>query len=219
MPPVTVFRIRLERAVPARMADIGGTHGNAAAARLGDKLGGRIEPHRLGVQQRADKDIGIMLLDPGRDIDKQGKAGRVRLRKAVGAEPLDLAKAPFGEFRLIAARDHAGDHLVVEFRHIAMFLEGRHGAAQLIGLASGKAGTDNGDLHRLFLKQRHAKGSFKYPAERVRRVAHFFQASAAAQIGVHHVALDRARANDCHLHHKVVEAARLKTRQHRHLRP
>ena len=58
------------------MADIGRTHGDAAAARLGDELRGGIEPHRLGVQQRADKDIGIMPLDPGRDIDKQREARR-----------------------------------------------------------------------------------------------------------------------------------------------
>ena len=141
------------------MADIGGTHGDAAAAGLGDKLRGRIEPHRLGVQKGADEDIGIMPLDPGRDIDKQGKAGGMRFRKAIGAEPLDLTETPFGKVRLIAPRDHAADHLVVEFCDIAMFLEGRHGAAQLVGLVSGKACADNGDLHRLFLEQRHAKGA------------------------------------------------------------
>ena len=36
-------------------------------------------------------------------------------------------------------------------------LEGRHGAAQLVGLAGCEAGADDGDLHRLFLEQRHAE--------------------------------------------------------------
>ena len=41
---------------------------------------------------------------------------------------------------------------------------------------------------------------------------------APAQVGVHHVALDRARAHDRHLDDEIVEAARLEARQHRHLR-
>jgi hypothetical protein len=41
---------------------------------------------------------------------------------------------------------------------------------------------------------------------------------AAAQIGMHHVALDRPRAHDRDFNHKVVEAFRLEPRQHRHLR-
>ena len=44
-------------------------------------------------------------------------------------------------------------------------------------------------------------------------------AVAAAQIGVDHVALDRAGADDRDLDHQIVEGARLEPRQHRHLRP
>ena len=44
-------------------------------------------------------------------------------------------------------------------------------------------------------------------------------AAAAAQIGMHHVALDRAGPHDRHLDDEVVEAARLQPRQHVHLRP
>jgi len=39
----------------------------------------------------------------------------------------------------------------------AGFAEGRHGAAQLVGLGWGEAGGDDGDVHRLFLEQRHAQ--------------------------------------------------------------
>jgi hypothetical protein len=41
----------------------------------------------------------------------------------------------------------------------------------------------------------------------------------AAQIGMHHVALDRPRADDRHLDDEIVEAARFEPRQHGHLRP
>ena len=46
----------------------------------------------------------------------------------------------------------------------------------------------------------------------------FVDAFAAAQIGMHHVALDRPGAHDRHLDHQIVEAARFQTRQHGHLR-
>ena len=40
---------------------------------------------------------------------------------------------------------------------------------------------------------------------------------APAQIGVHHVALDRPRPDDRHLDHEIIEFARAQPRQHRHL--
>jgi hypothetical protein len=40
----------------------------------------------------------------------------------------------------------------------------------------------------------------------------------AAQIGMHHVALDRARPHDRDFDDEIVEFLRLQTRQHRHLR-
>jgi hypothetical protein len=44
-------------------------------------------------------------------------------------------------------------------------------------------------------------------------------ALAAAQIGVDHVALDRAGAHDRHLDDEIVEAGGFQPRQHVHLRP
>ena len=43
--------------------------------------------------------------------------------------------------------------------------EGRHGAAQLVCFRWGEICGDNGDLHRLFLKQGHAMGFFQHFAE------------------------------------------------------
>ena len=51
------------------------------------------------------------------------------------------------------------------------------------------------------------------------RVVGRLDAVAAAEIGMHHVALDRARPDDRHLDDEVVEFPRLEARQHRHLRP
>ena len=54
--------------------------------------------------------------------------------EAIAAEALDLAEAALGEVAFIAARDHAFDHLGLERLHGAEVAEGRHGAAQLVGL-------------------------------------------------------------------------------------
>ena len=48
--------------------------------------------------------------------------------------------------------------------------EGRHGAAQLVGLGRGEAGADDGDLHRLLLEQRHAQGLAQHLAQLLRGV-------------------------------------------------
>ncbi len=53
---------------------------------------------------------------------------------------------------------------------------------------------------------------------RWRRIADRFDALAAAEIGVDHVALDRAGANDRDLDDEVIEFFGLEARQHRHLR-
>ncbi len=46
-----------------------------------------------------------------------------------------------------------------------------------------------------------------------------FLARAAAQVGMHHAALDRPRPHDRDLDHQIVEFLRLQARQHAHLRP
>ena len=90
--------------------------------------------------------------------------------------------------------------------------------AQLVGLAGREAGADDRDPHRLLLEQRHAEGLAEHLLQLGLGIDDGLQPFAPAQIGMHHVALDRARPDDRHLDHQVVEGARLDPRQHRHLR-
>ena len=99
--------------------------------------------------------------------------------------------------------------------------------AQLVGLGAGELGRHHGDAHGLLLEQRHAHGLAEHLAQLVlgavigvrRGELDRLLAVAAAQIGMHHVALDGAGAHDGHLDDEIVEAARLQPRQHVHLRP
>ena len=155
-----------------------------------------------------------------------GKARRVAFGKAVIAKPLDLVEAPFGEILRIAARGHAADHLVLERADRAAPPERRHGAAQFVRLVAGELRGHHGKAHGLFLEQRHAHGLAEHlmqfvprPVVRMGRGERdLLLAGAAAQIRMHHVALDRARAHDSDLDDEVVETARLEARQHVHLR-
>ena len=105
-----------------------------------------------------------------------------------------------------------------KLRDAAGVLEGRHGAAELVGLAGREAGAFDRDLHRLFLKQRHAERLAEHLLKLGRGIVDRLLAFAPAQIGMHHVALDRTGPDDRHLDDEIVEGARLEPRQHRHLR-
>src|SRR5690348_10727042 len=155
-----------------------------------------------------------------------GKAPRMAFRKAVRAETFDLVKAALSEILRIAARDHAVHHLVPEAVDGTDIAEGRHGPAQSIGFIRCEAGSDDRELHRLFLEERYAhrlaQNLFEFVGRAVfrrwRRKVYRLYARTPAQIGMHHVALDRTGPHDRHLNDEVVEFSRTKTRQHVHLR-
>ena len=97
--------------------------------------------------------------------------------------------------------------------------ERRHGAPELVRLAGREAGALDGDPHRLFLEQGHAQGLSEHLLQFGFRIVHGLLSLPAAEIGMDHVALDRAGANDRDLDDQVVEGARLDPREHGHLRP
>ena len=143
--------------VPVRMIDIDRAHLDAVLAHVAHDLRRRVESHRLRVEQGRGEHVRITALEPGRGIDEQREARGMAFREAVFAEALDLAEAALGEVARIVPCDHAFDHLGLERADGAGALEGRHGAAQLVGLARREAAGDDGDLHRLLLEQRHAE--------------------------------------------------------------
>ena len=210
-------RARLERGVPVGMIDIDRPHFDAVFAQIAHDLRRRVESHWLRVEQRSREDVRIAALQPGRGVNQEREACGVAFREAVFAEALDLAETALGEIARIVSCDHSLDHLDPEIADGAGALEGRHGAAQLVRFARRETAGDDGDLHRLFLEQRHAERPFEDGFELLRRISNRLDALPAAQIRMHHVALDRPRPHDRDFDHEVVEFLRLETRQHRHL--
>ena len=156
-----------------------------------------------------------------------GKARGMALREAIFAEALDLVEAALGKAALITALDHAGDHLLLEPPDGAAPLEGRHRLAQLVELARREIRRHHGKLHRLLLEQRHPLGLAEHRIELVavaegrvgRGIVLRLQPLSAPEIGMDHVALDRAGADDRHLDHQVVKRLGPEPWQHVHLRP
>ena len=201
------------------MVDIDRTHLHPVLARIAHDLGGSVEAHGLAVQKSAGEDIRVMVLQPRGNVDQEGEAGRVALRKAVVAEPLDLLETAFGEVPLVPPPHHPLHELVAEAVNGAVVAEAGHGPAQLVRLGRAEPGPDDGDLHRLLLEEGHAQGLSQHLAQFLGRIPHRLHAPAPAQIGVNHVALDRPRTHDRHLDHQIVESGRLQPGQHRHLGP
>ncbi len=186
-------------------------------ARVADDLRRGVEAHGLAVEQRRGEDVGMDAFDPSGDVDQEREARRMRQREAVIAEALDLVEAAAREIGAVAVGAHAGDEFFLENVDIAVAAKGGHGAAQAIRLAAGEASADHGDLHRLLLEERHAQRALQHLFE-ARRIIVLLQPHAAAQIGMHHVALDRTGPDDRHFDDEVEERPGLEAWQHAHLR-
>src|SRR6185437_167717 len=121
-------------------------------------LCGRIEAHRLRIEQRAREHRRMMAFDPRRDVDKMRKTRRMAFGESVAAEAFDLPEAAFGEILFVTTAYHAVDHLLAELVDGSDMAERRHCAAQAIGFLRRELCRHNGKLHGLFLEQRHALG-------------------------------------------------------------
>ena len=184
-------------------------HFNSVIARVAHQLRRRVETHGLAVDERAGESRGLMTLEPRGAVHQQRETRGVRLGKAVFAEALDLAEDLARETFVVTARAHAVDEPLLEMPEAAAPLPGRHAPAQLIGLAGREARRDDGELHHLFLEDRHAQRARQHALHGVARIRDRLEPLPPAQIGMHHAALDGPRAHDGHLDDQVVELARL----------
>ena len=141
----------------------------------------------------------------------------MRFRKTVLAEAFNLFEDALGELEVVAPGEHAVDEFALEVLEAAVALPGGHGAPQLIGFPGAEAGRDHGQFYDLFLKDRHPQRAFQDLAYPVARVGDLLQPLAAAQIRMHHVALNGPRSDDGYLDDEIVEMPGLQTRQHGHL--
>jgi hypothetical protein len=113
---------------------------------------------------------------------------------------------------------HAVDHALADAFHFFAAALVAHRLAQKIRLARREVGRDDRDLHPLFLEERNAERALEHGLEHRVRIGDGLFAVLAAQVWMDHLALDRARANECDFHHEIVKTARLEAGQGVHLR-
>ena len=200
--------------------DVDLAHRDAVVARIAEDLRGRIEPHRLAVQERRGECGRVVPLEPGARIDEQRETRRMRLGKPVAGEPLDLLEHLQCELARIPTRDHAALEGLAELRDpVSLPLPGGDGTTEFVGLSGREPGGHHGERHRLLLEQRYAERLAQHLANRVIGIRDGLLAASPTQVWVDHVSLDRSRPHDRNLDHQVVEAPWAQPRKHRHLRP
>ncbi len=177
----------------------------------------RPEAHRLGVDQRRAERRRFVVLDPRRGVHEVGERHAVALGEAVVRERLHLRVDLVGDVAGDAALGHAGVEPLAQALHPLHRALRAHRLTQLVGLGRREAGHVDRHLHQLLLEQRHAERLAERVLEQRVEVGDRLLAVAAADVGVHRAALDRARPDQRHLDHEVVEAARLEARQRGHL--
>src|SRR4029077_1333854 len=139
-------------------------------------------------------------------------------RETVFPEAKHLLVDPLREFLRIALGTHALEQPLAKRVESPAPLPGAHRTAQRIRLPRRETRGDDRDLHHLLLEDRHAERAMQYCAHLLPGILHRLRAGAAAQIRMHHVALDGTGAHDRDLDHEIVVTARLEARQHGHLR-
>ena len=194
------------------MHDVHGQGRHAVAGGVLDEGGGAVEAEREGVEHAGEEGLRVVGAEVRGGVGDQRERRGVGFGEAVERERGDAADDLVLGVAVDVALGHAGAQALLDLRHPLDRALEAHRAAQLLGLAAGEAG----DLHRhpqqLLLEDRHAEGAAQDRLERRVRVLDRLAAGAAVQVRVHHLADDRARADDRDLDDEVVEGARLHPR-------
>jgi len=107
-----------------------------------------------------------------------------------------LIENTLGEFFAVATFEHAVNQLRFKVIESAAFLPGGHSAPKLISLSGTEACGHHGQLDHLFLKNRDTQGALQHAANAGACITDRFQPLTSAQIWMHHVPLNRSRADD-----------------------
>ena len=139
-------------------------------------------------------------------------------RKAVFAKSQNLLIDAFCKVLSVTPFTHALYQSFLIMTESAVTLPGCHVPPQAVGLAGRESRCHHGELDDLLLKDRDAQGSFQHFPDRLTGVGHRLFAVTSPEIRMHHIALDRPRADNSHLNDQVIKAARPQAGQHGHLR-
>src|SRR6185312_9837529 len=217
------YGVPLDPARRGAQIDIRRQHFDPAALGVPHKARRRIEAHRLGVQERAEKLAGVVVAEPGRLVCEQREGGRVRLGEAERRETVDLREDELRDLlRHPVLRRPREEALAVGLDRVLAPLAA-HRPAQPLRLPYGEPRERHRDLEHLLLEDDRAERLLEALREErmvmrddVARI--LAPALPAFDVRVHGLPLDRPRADERHLHGEVVEVLRLRSQKALHLR-
>ena len=97
----------LEDVQPVGAVDVDLEHLDAMLLGVANDLGRGVKAHRLAVEEGAGEDVGVVALQPARDVDEKRERGGVAFGEAVFAKALDLLEAALGKLLVVAVLRHA----------------------------------------------------------------------------------------------------------------
>jgi hypothetical protein len=110
-----------------------------APLRLVGERVGRVEAHRLLVQERAEELGPVVDPQPGRLVGEQAEGGGVRLGEAEAGEADHLLEDVLRDLGLDAVPGRAREEAILVGHHRRLGALAAHRASQALGLAGGEA--------------------------------------------------------------------------------
>src|SRR5690606_18389161 len=181
--------------IPVRFIDIYRPDFHTVLSRVNDNLCRLIKSHRKAVQQGARKHIGIITLEPGRNINQKCKAHGMTFRKSITPKSFQLPEYPFRIVATVPVSCHSLDQLIPEVRYLSIYLKGCHAPSQLVRFSRRKTSGNDGNLHGLLLEQRYPQGATKNILKFFGGILHGLLTVTSTQVWVHHIALDGSRSD------------------------
>ena len=102
-------RWSLQRAPGVAQVDVGRAHLHPAPLRVADEARGRVEAHRLLVEEAAEELGRVVVTQPGGLVGQEAERGGVRLREAEAREADERVEHPVGHLLRDASRDRPID--------------------------------------------------------------------------------------------------------------
>ena len=188
-----VRRIR-HRAADLAGVDVRGEHRDTAPLRLVDERVGRVEAHRLLVEQRAEELRPVVHAQPRRLVGEQAEGGAVGLGEAEAREARDHREDRLGLLRRdVGMLGHRAldEALVVGLDRLGRALAA-HRPAQALGLPHAEAGERLRDLEHLVLEDDRAERVAQRRLERRVQIGDLVRGVGAQPLAALDVRVDRA---------------------------
>ena len=150
--------VGLDRAPCVRAQDARRVGAHAAARGIAYEAGGRIEAHRLGVQERCQEFRRVMSAKPRALVGQHRERRCVRLWKPEVGEPDELGEHGADRRVIYAAIPGAVAKLTPQPQHGVATAFAAHRTAQCLGLARAEPGQRHRDLEHLLLEHHDPEG-------------------------------------------------------------